>query len=422
MTQTPQQQAASLVNLALMQMGRGNQEKFLDYLDRAHAAWPDAPAPGAGAASLEALLLHAPFAAAFAAFHGPGSPDAAAVARVAETHPQTPLLASMASAALLKAGDGPGAAAFLDAHGAALEPDELALKRRTAALLPVLAAHPDPEPRVHLVVLCHDREDYVGRAVRELAATDYRNYAVYFADNGSTDRTWEELNQALAAFPAHVEVHAERLPTNVGRPAGHNWLLTAHDHSAAEFIAIGDDDLTRVPPDWLARMVNTARAFDHVGAVGPKAINPGRPKIIHGGVRRFEYFREDRFAISNEGNEVDCGQHDFADFVDHVIGCLHIYDKRALDEVGLFDIRFSPCQLVDIDHHLRLRLAGWRIAYNGLVEVEHYRAMGRKAAKDRALAGNSLGNVIKLLHKHDAAHVQAFIEREAAARSAWLSS
>jgi len=250
------------------------------------------------------------------------------------------------------------------------------------------------------------------RALQTLALTKYKNYAVYIADNGSADSTWERVQEGIKAFPADIPVYMERFPTNIGRPAGHNWLLTKYDHSTAEYIAIGDDDLVDVPSDWLTRMVQTAQLFPGCAAVGGKALNPGEPDIIHAGVRNILHFDTERLILSNSGDIIDYAQFDFIDIVDHVIGCLHIYDRKILfDEIGLFDIRFSPCQFVDIEHHLRIRLAGYPVVFNGFISFKHMRAMGKKVQKNTDLHGNTMGNVFKLLRKYEHIHAMEILQR-----------
>ena len=124
--------------------------------------------------------------------------------------------------------------------------------------------------------------------------------------------------------------------------------------------------------------------------------------------------------MSNNEDEFDYGQFDYIDIVDHVIGCLHIYDRKILlEDVGLFDIRYSPCQFVDIDHHLRVRLAGYNIVYNGFISFRHLRAMG-KAKGDDALQGNSFGNIYKLLQKHKHVPVMDVLAGRRAERLKWL--
>ncbi|WP_161794808.1 glycosyltransferase family 2 protein [Desulfonatronum thioautotrophicum] len=294
------------------------------------------------------------------------------------------------------------------------------LRQKTAEMWESLHIPLAHEPRVHLIILCHNREKHVERALRQLASTNYGNYAVYLADNGSADKTWEVAQRAVNYFPAHVPIAMERFPTNIGRPAGHNWLLTKYDHSGADYIAIGDDDLVEVPSDWLNRMIQTAKVFPKCAVVGGKALNPGKPDVIHGGVRNILEFTSDKLEMSNNDDVIDFGQFDYVDKVDHVIGCLHIYDRKVLDEVGLFDIRFSPCQFVDIDHHLRIRMAGHDIIFNGLIAFKHLRGMGKKSQKNDSLAGNAFGNIHKLLHKHDANMVNDALQSNAKKRLAWL--
>jgi GT2 family glycosyltransferase len=142
--------------------------------------------------------------------------------------------------------------------------------------------------------------------------------------------------------------------------------------------------------------------------------------VIHGGVRNILKFTPEELELSNNDDILDFGQFDYMDKVDHVIGCLHIYDRKALEEMGLFDIRYSPCQFVDIDHHLRFRLAGYDIIFNGLISFRHLRGMGKESKDDVSLAGNAFGNIYKLLHKFDEDKVNTALQRNAKERLAWL--
>ena len=210
---------------------------------------------------------------------------------------------------------------------------------------------------------------------------------------------------------------------NIGRPAGHNILLSDYDHSSADFIAIGDDDLVNVPPDWLRSMVATARCFPAAAVIGGKALTPGKLKVIHGGVRRLVLFDGDELETTNRAECPDLGQFDYVDKVDHVIGCLHLYRAKPLfSDIGLFDIRYSPCQCVDLDHHFHTRLLGHEIIYNGLVEFTHARAMGNAAQDDHALKGNALGNLAKLVYKYDVESMNKLISDTKRLRQEWLAS
>lgn len=338
--------------------------------------------------------------------------------KLAQKNPDHELLSYLASSIHFSLGNpdlASRAASFIG------DPEQRQLRQITAQLWNNLHAPLKNEPRVHLIILCHNREKYVAQALKQLAATDYHNYTVYLADNGSADQTWNIVQETIKYFPDHIQVHTERFPTNIGRPAGHNWLLTKYDHSEAEYIAIGDDDLVEIPTDWLTRMIQTAKAFPKAAVVGGKALNPGQPNVIHGGIRNILTFETNQLSLTNNQDVLDYGQFDYVDKVDHVIGCLHIYNRNILfNTIGLFDIMFSPCQLVDIDHHLRVKLAGYDIIFNGLIKFRHLRAMGKKAGSDKTLAGNSLGNVIKLLNKHNTKQVNQKLDEQHTLRNDWL--
>ncbi len=302
------------------------------------------------------------------------------------------------------------------------------LCQKTAGLWPRVFA-PAPEelaapPRVHLLVLTYNRAEYVEHALRELGRTAYPNLAVYIADNGSKDGTREIVARAKDFFPPEVPVHIELLPTNLGRPIGHNWLLTKFDHSAAEFIAIGDDDLTLVPPSWLRNLVMTAKQFPGAGCVGCKAVDGGNPaaqkRMVHGIAIHIDSFKKDGISIDREDHEEDLGQFDNIEIADHVIGCLNIYKREVFEKAGLFDISLSPCQFVDVEHHVRMALAGYQIVFNGLVQCEHLKAMGKSSKNNRALRGNLEGNMIKILNKHDAGKVKEALDAAHLKAEAWL--
>lgn len=300
--------------------------------------------------------------------------------------------------------------------------EEYLLRKKTATIWERLHRPLDIEPRVHLLILTYNREKYVEQALAQLSNTKYKNFAVYIADNGSSDKTWDIARQAVTRFPGHVQVHMEKLPTNIGRPAGHNWLLTNYDHSVADYIAIGDDDLTEVPQEWMTRMVQTAKSFGNCAVVGGKALYNHRPDTIHGCAHRIEEFSA-KLVVSNASDFIDFGQFDYVDKVDHVTGCLHLYDRKILfEDVGLFDISLSPCQYVDVEHHLRVRLKGYDVIYNGLIAFRHLKAMGKESQKNRAMAGNTLGNIIKVLYKHDQTVVRAKLHSLSEQRHAWINS
>ena len=406
---------ASMIRLARRYKKSGNIEKAEQYEERARQiAVSEAPEEQLSQVDDTPIPPNEEQLIAFADLLMLGEYDQVLASPHADHQP----LISMQSAAAMRKGDLKLAEELINRIE---DTNEKSLKLKALQLLPKLAEPLSGNPRVHLIILCYNREKELMRAFKELAKTNYDNYAVYIADNGSSDRTWERIQEAVKFFPKHIPIHIERLPTNIGRPAGHNWLLTKYDHSESDYIAIGDDDLVQVPENWLVDMLKTAELFPNAVAVGGKSLNPGLPPVIHAGVRNIEKFGNYELRMTNRKLVLDTGQFDFIDLVDHVIGCLHIYDTKAfLDKVGLFDIALSPCQSVDIEHHLRSKLMGYDIVFNGFIQFQHMRAMGKSVSKSKALSGNSLGNVVKVLAKHDKDKVAEMLLKDREKRAEWL--
>lgn len=407
----PHSDRESIANLAEHYRKRGNEEKYQHYVRKLEGMdageWcsspqETAPEHGNGVLRARGLFAEGRFEDVIDEF----------------VEDCSPVFVPPVFGSLMRLGRFEEAEAYLEKFS---DDDAILLRRRTLSLLPAIREQANKvRGRVHILLLAHNREEYLERALTELSRTDYDDYAVFMADNGSTDGTWEVMRRCAGLFPDGVSVCMERFPTNIGRPAGHNWLLTRFDHADAEFIAIADDDLMGVPQAWLREMLATMQMFEGAAVVGGAALSPAGPRVVHGGIRRMCTFGPDRLEMTHEGEELSEGQFDVIDRVDHVIGCLHVYRRAALFDVGLFDVRFSPCQLVDIEHHLRTRLAGYDIIFNGFIEFTHLRGMGRAAGNDRAMSGNSLGNIIKLLYKYDQGAVRTFLGGERIKYRDWL--
>ena len=74
-------------------------------------------------------------------------------------------------------------------------------------------------------------------------------------------------------------------------------------------------------------------------------------------------------------------------------GCCNVYRRSVFDRVGLLDVRFSPSQFDEWDHHIACAVAGYEALYDGGVVVRHQLNAGRMATP--AAYGNFEGNQLK---------------------------
>lgn len=249
-------------------------------------------------------------------------------------------------------------------------------------------------PRVHVFIYSWNKASELEVTLHSLARTEYSNYKVFILNNGSSDSTGELL--ALLPQKLFQESKVISLPVNIGAPAARNWLYADPETRYADFVAYFDDDI-EVQPDWLTRLVKTLEQNPGAGVVGAKIVTAIGPKVVQhsGGVLTQAEDWINRVLLY--ANVSDQGQFDNVSERDYVMGCANLYRRIAMDKVGFFDIQFSPTQFDDVDHHLRLRLLGWKVLFNGLVEVRHLRNSGGAAN------ANHLANRFKLERKHDPA-------------------
>lgn len=199
------------------------------------------------------------------------------------------------------------------------------------------------------------------RCLESLAKTEYPadRVRVFVADNASTDGTREALAELAKTFPFPLVVIP--MPVNTGCPAGMNAAFAA---GSAELVARLDDDIV-LPPEWLRILVGTMQARPYAACVGPKILNDNATRSIQCGP-----FRHWPPVYGHE-EEADQGQADYVARTTHVRGCCNLYQRDALRRVGLLDVRYSPSQFDDPDHHLALLHAGYEVIYDGRVGVVH---------------------------------------------------
>jgi GT2 family glycosyltransferase/glycosyltransferase involved in cell wall biosynthesis len=240
-------------------------------------------------------------------------------------------------------------------------------------------------PSVDVVMVTWNNLKTLQRTLEHLAKTQYPSLEVHVADNASTDGTIAWLEETAARYPFPLHVH--RLPVNTGVAVGFNTAIVA---GSAELVARLDDDVI-VPPDWLARLVERFRQRPFAGCVGPKILNDNANRDIQCGPYRIFP------SLYGHDGEADLGQADYVARAVHVRGCCNVYRRDVLDRCGLFDLRFSPSQYDDPDHHVNLGVAGYEVVYDGTVGVVH--ALNSGTGRTFAALSNQQANQQKLMGK-----------------------
>jgi GT2 family glycosyltransferase len=172
---------------------------------------------------------------------------------------------------------------------------------------------------------------------------------VLVVDNGSTDGSLDLLREGSVPFVA--------LGRNTGFAYAANRGIEA---VSAEAVALVNTDVV-LAPDWLERAV--AALGDGVGSVATKMVLLDAPEVIDDAG---DELRRDGVAHQRAHGRRDDGRWDAPGEVFSACAGAAVYRRAAALDVGGFDERLFS-YLEDVDLGLRLRLAGWRCAYEPAV-------------------------------------------------------
>lgn len=249
-------------------------------------------------------------------------------------------------------------------------------------------ALPDPPPRVSIVIPTRNAADLVRQCIESIVRrTRYRPYEILLVDNGSDDPAALRYFDELSKRPDIRLLHDDR-------PFNYSQLNNAAVAQArGEVVALVNNDIEVLSPDWLDEMVSLA-VQPGIGAVGARLWYPdhtlqhGGVVLGPGGVAVHAHKRLPRGLNGYAGRAAL-----IQSFSAVTAACLVV--RRALyEQTGGLNAQELKVAFNDVDFCLRLREAGYRNVWTPYAELLHHESATRgedltpekKARFDREIA------------------------------------
>jgi GT2 family glycosyltransferase len=255
---------------------------------------------------------------------------------------------------------------------------------------------------VSVVVPAWNGERWLPGLFESLAAQTQAPQEIIVVDNGSADGTIDWLRREAP----QARVLAQGRNTGFAM-AANRGLLAAR----TEFVALVNTDVV-LAADWLETMAGRLGAEPGCASVACKMVRLGDPSVLDdcGDVLRRDGVCEQR----GHGHRDD-GRWDEPGHVFGACAGAALYRRSAVRDAGAFDERFFS-YLEDVDLALRLRMAGWRCAYEPRAVAQHAGG-GSSDALQRSVGYWTARNTLLLVSKSwPAAWLDALLYRQAA----WL--
>ena len=230
---------------------------------------------------------------------------------------------------------------------------------------------PASPPMVSLIIPTRNAVDLVRQCVSSIcAATTYPHYEVILVDNGSDDP------EAIAYFRELSERPGFKLIRDDGEFNYSRLNNEAVKLASGELVALVNNDIELISPDWLSEMVSLA-IQPGVGAVGAKLWYPD-DTLQHGGVvLGIGGIASHSHKTLARGLKGYGGRADLIQSFSAVTAACLVVRKDVYESVGGLDERHLKVAFNDVDFCLRLCESGLRNVWTPYAEMYHHESATR---------------------------------------------
>lgn len=253
---------------------------------------------------------------------------------------------------------------------------------KTAAVLPagdqywrIKYALPDPPPKVSIIIPTRNGFDLLYRCIESIfTKTIYHGYELIVVDNQTDD---PKTLDYLTRLERERSVRVLRYDAPFNYAAINNFAV---QHATGQIVALLNNDLEVIAPDWLQEMVSYANQPE-IGAVGAMLYFPNdtiqHAGVVLGigspppGVAGHVYKNRSRGYSGQASRALLCQD------MSAVTAACMVVRRDVFEQVGGLDEKNLPIAFNDVDFCLRVKESGYRNIWTPYAELYHYESASR---------------------------------------------
>lgn len=206
--------------------------------------------------------------------------------------------------------------------------------------------------KVTAIIVNYRSADHTLNCIKSLLQQEGIELEILVVDNASGDHS---VQQIRTAYP---EIKLIENPHNDGFAKANNYAAA---QASGDYILVINPDIKLLNPDVVAGLIAVLASNSHVGVVGPDILESRRGKRV---LPRYHYPLQKKLKKQVSLNNLP-GQ------IAWLLGACMLFPKGVYDKIGGFDNNFFLYG-EDTDICLRLRHAGYSIAWAPDIKVDHW--------------------------------------------------
>lgn len=206
--------------------------------------------------------------------------------------------------------------------------------------------------QLSIVIVNYNSGRYALDCIRSLQKQEGIIFEIIVIDNASQDNSVEILREQLGAGVRLIESKE-----NLGFGRANNL---AASHAKGEFLLLLNPDTVIADSNALKLMVDTLKTRPQVGMLGPAIEEPRKNKQVF---PRYSYPSSGHLKYTNKFKQLP-GK------IAWLLGACLLFKRSVFNEIGGFDPDYFLYG-EDADIGLRIRQAGYEIAYIDTVKITH---------------------------------------------------
>lgn len=203
-------------------------------------------------------------------------------------------------------------------------------------------------PLISVVVVVWNGVKYIDECLQSVITQEGHRYEIIVIDNCSQD------GSAAHICDNYPDITLIRNSENLGFTRGVNQGI---EIATGDIVYLLNQDAI-LQPDHFTEIIQGLN--DHeTGIAGCKILYPESTTLQHAGGILHDNGLTDHYGAGED----DTGQFDEDRDVAYVTGAAFAIKRSLIDEIGVFDPRYSPAYFEELDYCLRTTRAGYRIRY-----------------------------------------------------------